>query len=123
MLVQTVQIARSGPRQEHPDTLRAISSLGKLYQMQGLWKEAEKVGIQVLTASRRELGGEDPLTLDSMVELARIWKGQARLSESLELLRKCLDLQERVLGSDHSDTVNTRSTLSAWLEEESNERS
>ncbi len=50
--------------------------------------------MQVATASMRVLKEENPLALDSMAELACMWKGHPDLIVRLELLQRFLDFLE-----------------------------
>ena len=60
------------------------------------------------------LGEEHPDTLTSMSNLAFTWGSQGRLNEALDLMRQCVEFQQRILGLDHPRTVSNRSTLCGW---------
>jgi len=50
---------------------------------------------------QRVLSVEHPDTLTSMNNLAFTWKGRDRDKEAIALMKECVQLKERVLGSDH----------------------
>lgn len=63
------------------------------------------------------LGAEHPDTLDSMNNLAFIWKGQGRDTEALKLIQECVQLRTRVFGNNHPDTNSSLDALSRWQAE------
>ncbi|KAH7146100.1 hypothetical protein EDB81DRAFT_592597, partial [Dactylonectria macrodidyma] len=53
-------------------------------------------------------------TLASMDSLAFTWYGQGRLGDVLDLMQRCLRLQQQALGPDHPRTISTLSALKQW---------
>jgi hypothetical protein len=62
------------------------------------------------STSKRVLGAEHRSTLTSMNNLAFTRKIQYR-EEAIALMRKCVQLRGRVLGSDHPFTLSSREAL------------
>ncbi|KAH6700536.1 hypothetical protein BKA61DRAFT_423467, partial [Leptodontidium sp. MPI-SDFR-AT-0119] len=53
-------------------------------------------------------------TLSSMANLAFIWKGYGRDANALELMRQCVEVLARILGSNHPYTLSSSTTLLEW---------
>jgi hypothetical protein len=60
------------------------------------------------------LGQEHPDTLISMANLAHIWKGHGRDVDALELMKQCVEVQVRILGSNHPYTLSSSTILLEW---------
>jgi hypothetical protein len=65
----------------------------------------------VLDAKQTTPRLEHPDSLLGMVYFSGICRSQGRFDETYDLLRRALELQERVLGPEHQDTVATRNSL------------
>ncbi|RYP50199.1 hypothetical protein DL768_004220 [Monosporascus sp. mg162] len=102
----------------HSDTLGALLKLGEvlidqgrmeqlasIYWIQGRWKEAESLQVQVMEMSRRILGKEHPDTLNSIRNLALIYQSQGRLKEAESLEVQMMEMSIRVLGKEHPHTL------------------
>ena len=46
-----------------------------------------------------------------MANLALIWKGQGQEKEAIALMKKCVQLRERVLGPEHPFMSSSRAAL------------
>ncbi len=120
---------------EHPITATSLSNLGNVVYLQGKLKEAEAVHRRVLAIREKVLGPEHPDTATSMNNLANVLqeqgkdemlspseaRAQARFNlqvytETENLFRKALAIQERTLGPDHPATANTLNNLSTYLD-------
>ena len=120
---------------EHPISATSLSNLGNVLYLQGKLKEAEAVHRRVLAIREKVLGPEHPDTATSMNNLANALqeqgkdemlspseaRAQARFNlqvytETENLLRKALAIQERTLGADHPATANTLNNLSTYLD-------
>lgn len=120
---------------EHPTTATSLSNLGNVLYLQGKLKEAEAVHRRVLAIREKGLGPEHPDTATSMNNLANVLqeqgkdemlspseaRAQARFNlqvytETENLFRKALAIQERTLGPDHPATANTLNNLSTYLD-------
>jgi len=120
---------------EHPTTATSLSNLGNVLYLQGKLKDAEAVHRRVLAIREKVLGPEHPDTATSMNNLANVLQQQGRdempspsearaqarsnlqvYTETENLLRKALAIQERTLGPDHPATANTLNSLSTYLD-------
>ena len=120
---------------EHPSTATSLSNLGNVLYLQGEFKEAEAVHRRVLAIREKVLGAEHPDTATSMNNLANVLqeqgkdemlspneaRAQARFSfqvytETENLYRKALAIQERSLGPVHPATANTLNNLGTYLD-------
>ena len=64
--------------QRHPCLLGSISNLGTVYHLQNKLKEAEAMHSEALEGRRAVLGELHLHTLDSMYNLANVYKDQVR---------------------------------------------
>jgi hypothetical protein len=85
--------------------------------IQGRWKEAEDLEVQVMETSSRVLGLEHPSTLTSMNNLAFTLKGHGRDAEALILIQRCVAVRTRLLGINHPDTLSSSAALIEWQAE------
>lgn len=58
--------------------------------------------VQVLKTSLRVLGEDRPSTLTSMVNLAHTYKTQDRTHETIELIKKIIELRLKIIKTNHS---------------------
>ena len=70
--------------------------------------------LQVMATSRRELGEEHPDTLTSMNNLAFTMEGLDRKLEATKLMDECIQLRNRVLGSEHPHALSSAAALAEW---------
>lgn len=95
-------------------SLHARADLAWCLVAQERWAEAETIYNEVLAASRRAFGDEDPTTITTRNELAWATACQHRWAEAEAAYREVLDERTRVLGADHMETLITRHEL-AWV--------
>ena len=74
--------------------------------------EADEMFVQV-----RVVGAEHPATRTSMSNLAFTLKEQGRDAEALNLMMNCVQLQSKVLGVNHPDTVSSSTAFIDWQTE------
>jgi hypothetical protein len=67
---------------------------------------------------KRVLGAEHPSTLTSMANLASTYRDQGRGIEALKLMEECVTLQTRIIGTNHPDTLSSRTALLRWQTKE-----
>ncbi|KAG7284986.1 hypothetical protein NEMBOFW57_009604 [Staphylotrichum longicolle] len=79
--------------------------------IQGRWKEAEPLALQVVEARKRVLGEEHFYTMGSVSDLAAIYWGQGRWKEAEALELQVVEARKRVLGEDHPDTLASMNNL------------
>ena len=70
---------------EHPDTLISMSNLASTYSIQGRWKEAEELEVQVYETYKSVFGLEHPRTLTIMDNLTSTYSKQGRWKEAEQL--------------------------------------
>jgi non-specific serine/threonine protein kinase/serine/threonine-protein kinase len=108
---RSVEIRRTALGPEDPDTLRASSLLGCIYDLQGKTEQAEYLLTTVLNAERRTLGEDHPNTLKTLVNLANLYDSQGRYDTSMPMMREALERRRKVLGPDHPDTLGSTYNL------------
>ena len=120
---------------EHASTATSLSNLGNVLYLQGKFKDAEAVHRRVLAIREKTLGAEHPDTATSMNNLANVLQEQGKdemlapsearaqgrfnlqvFTETENLFRKALAIQERTLGAVHPATANTLNNLSGYLD-------
>jgi tetratricopeptide (TPR) repeat protein len=73
--------------------------------------DAETLGKEAMTVSRRGLGESHPYSITAINNQALVLRDQGRLGEAEPLMRKALALSQRVLGEKHPATQVTRQSL------------
>jgi hypothetical protein len=71
-----MQTRRQAQGDTHPDTLRSIDSLGRLYTAKGQYADAVLLLQEALEGFRTTLGSDSKATLDCMLHLATAEVGQ-----------------------------------------------
>jgi tetratricopeptide (TPR) repeat protein len=74
-------------------------------RFQGRYQEAESQLRVILEAQRQVVGADDPATLDTEQELARVFANLGRYAESETACRAVLDARMRTLGPENQDTL------------------
>ena len=96
-----------------------ISSCGtaarfaSFYLAQGLYREAEKLGLLIVETRKSVQGQEHPNTLASMNNLASTYMNQGRWTEAEELGLQVIETRKRVLGQEHPDTLISMGNLAS----------
>jgi serine/threonine protein kinase/tetratricopeptide (TPR) repeat protein len=103
---------------EHPDTLRTMSNLAAVYDLEGKNPQAETMDSQILEIRRRVLGPDNPDTLKSMMHLAFVYNEEGKYAQAEALQRQTLEIKRRVLGPEHPDTLASIYTLAIVYERE-----
>jgi len=75
---------------EHPETLRMMTDLGQVYEMQLKWDCAEVLYNKLLELQKKQWGEEHVKTFNTLESLAHTYSGQGRYVDSI-------DLQQRVV--------------------------
>lgn len=88
-----------------PTLFEASDYFGELYLDWADYTMAEKMVSKSLAAKERVLGMDDVSTLETVGDLATIYRRQDRLVEAEQLCLRALAGLEEVLGSDHSRTI------------------
>ncbi|KAJ5213388.1 hypothetical protein N7449_000557 [Penicillium cf. viridicatum] len=103
------RLALSG--EEHEEFLDSTDMLATAYSLEGLWKEAEKLFLQVLETRKTKLGHDHPNTLRSMANLAVAYRNQGRWGEAKQIQLQVVETSKAKLGDDHSDTLRSMGNL------------
>ena len=108
-LTQVVTIWTDGLEQE--DVIYPYRGLGRFYEEQGLYTEADPWYRQCLRQSRAKLGNEHPDVATSLNNLAGLYDNQGRYSEAESLYIQALDLRRQLLGDEHPDVATSLNNL------------
>jgi CHAT domain-containing protein/Tfp pilus assembly protein PilF len=121
---------------EHPTTLATLTNLGNVMLLEGKYKEAERVFRRVLAAREKVLGPEHPDTAVSLNNVANALFEQFKqdemnappsrrlrvgalavqqTSETEDLYRRALAIQEKQLGPEHPSVAATLNNLAVLL--------
>ncbi|KAJ5324219.1 hypothetical protein N7476_002819 [Penicillium atrosanguineum] len=98
---------------EDKETLASTAMLAKAYSLEGRWKEAEQLNVQVLETRKTKLGADHPDTLASMANLASTYRNQGRWEEAEQLEVQVLETRKAKLGLDHPDTLMSINNLAS----------
>jgi serine/threonine protein kinase/tetratricopeptide (TPR) repeat protein len=103
---------------DSPKTLRTLSRLGRLADLQGNDSEAERLLVQALEAQRRLLGPEHPNTLLSMTSLGIVYWREGKAAQAEATDKQLVATERRVLGPEHLDTLRAMNNLALvyWRE-------
>ena len=96
---------------EHPDTLKSMASLARMYADRGNLKDAEQLEVQVLDMRKKLLGAEHADTLISMGNLARTYADRGKLKQAEQLEVQVLDMRKKLFGADHPGTLTCMGNL------------
>jgi len=94
----------------HARTLASHSLVASLIDESDLQASLE-LHEKVLDGRRQVLGAEAPATLHTMSRIASLYGGMGDNEKSVAELREVLAIQQRVLGVEHDDAVNTQMNL------------
>jgi eukaryotic-like serine/threonine-protein kinase len=85
--------------------------LGRDYETQGKYTQAEALDSQALEVQRRVSGPERSNTLSTMTSLGLMYHREAKYAQAEALLKQVLEIQRRVLGLEHPSTVRSLTNL------------
>ena len=85
--------------------------LGRFYQGQGLYNQAEVWLEQCLNSCQERLGSDHPDVATSLNNLAALYDSQGRYTEAEPLYLQALELNKRLLGEDHPDVATSLNNL------------
>jgi Tetratricopeptide repeat/Domain of unknown function (DUF4062)/NB-ARC domain len=100
---------------DHPDTLESATNLAFDLWTLGHYKQAQQLGEDTLTRSRRVLGDDHPQTLFSATVLAATLWLLGRYEQARQLGEDTLTRSRRVLGDDHPYTLVSATFLAVTL--------
>ena len=108
-----------GTLADDPSTrIELMATMGTVYSSLGLYTNAESLLQESLQARQQLLGSNDPETLRSAHDLARLRYRQGRVKEAEALYIRTLETRRRVLGPEHPDTLRSASDLARVLSQE-----
>ena len=110
-LERALELQRRVLGTENPTTLKTISGLGRIAELQGKYPEAEMLLGQTLGIQRRMLGPEHPDALASMNNLAVVYRDQGKYKQAEALDSQTLEISRRVLGPEHPNTLASMGNL------------
>jgi tetratricopeptide (TPR) repeat protein len=79
---------------DHPNTARAVFTLGNLYRLSGNYAEAEPLFKQALSTAEKARGARN-LVANILIVTAMLYNNTGRYAESEILLKHALDITER----------------------------
>ena len=80
-----------------------------------VYAEAEKLERQALAGGRRILGAEDPLTLETMDDLASVLGHEGHYDEEEKLEREAIEAGTRKLGAENEQMLRATADLGVAL--------
>ncbi|MFO0887852.1 MAG: serine/threonine-protein kinase [Isosphaeraceae bacterium] len=83
----------------------ARDAIGKTWRNLAKFEHAERHLRRAVELREKELGPEDPATLDSRNSLGVLLGQMGRVHEAIELHQQTLKIQQSRLGNDHRDTL------------------
>jgi eukaryotic-like serine/threonine-protein kinase len=86
-------------------------TIGNAYLDLGVYPEAQNQVERAIALRRRLLGENNPDTLDSLRDLAVVYRSEGKAAQAESLLTRVLESQRRVLGEDNSDTLESEYDL------------
>ncbi|OOQ85866.1 TPR domain protein [Penicillium brasilianum] len=98
---------------EDEQTLDGSVILASAYRLQGAWKKAEQLELQVIDTRKAKLGVNHPDTLASIANLASTYRSQGRWKEAEQLDVQVMDTRKATLGVDHPDTILSMANLAS----------
>jgi len=110
-LEQALKLQRRVLGTGNPKTLKTISLLGQIADLQGRYVDAEALFSQALTAQRRVLGPEHSDTLISLNGLAGVYYSLGKYPQAEDLDNQTLQIRRRLLGPEHPDTLKSYTDL------------
>jgi serine/threonine protein kinase/Flp pilus assembly protein TadD len=108
---------RAGGAQD-PKTLKTLSRLAYIADLQGRYPEAETLFSQTVEAQRRVLGPEHPDTLHSSSNLADVYRSQGKYKQAEALDHQILEIRRRSLGPEHPETLSSMNNLALVYHQE-----
>ncbi|KAJ5335664.1 uncharacterized protein N7506_005600 [Penicillium brevicompactum] len=98
---------------EGDETSESTAMLATAYRLEGRWKEAEQLEVQVMETSKTKLGHDHPDTLSSMANLASTYRNQGRWEKAEQLEVQVMDTCKLKLGEEHLDTLSSMANLAS----------
>jgi tetratricopeptide (TPR) repeat protein len=98
------------------DLVLPFTSLGRFYQSQGLYDQAEPLYELGLSVTQARFGSEHPAVAASLNNLASLYQVQGHYQKATPLYLQALELNKKLLGNDHPYVATGLSNLAALYE-------
>ncbi|KAJ5967735.1 Tetratricopeptide-like helical [Penicillium viridicatum] len=96
---------------EHEEVIGSIAMLARAFWLEGRWKEAEELQVQVMETYKAKIGEDHPDTLTSIGNLASTFWNQGRWKEAEVLEVQVMERRKANLGEDHPYTLTSIGNL------------
>ncbi|MTJ28362.1 tetratricopeptide repeat protein [Aphanizomenon sp. UHCC 0183] len=96
---------------EHSALLVILNYLAKIYQLQGRYKEAQRLLLQALEINQNSAEENDLFTADSLNLLGVVYKSQGLYTEAEIRLTKALELRRILRGENHTEIASCLENL------------
>ncbi|QFS49764.1 tetratricopeptide repeat protein [Nostoc sphaeroides] len=93
------------------ELIQPFAGLGRFYESQGFYNQAEIWYEQCRIKAEERLGTEHPEIAISISNLARIYQFQGRYTEAESLYMNALEMRKHLLGSNHPDVADSLNSL------------
>ncbi len=101
---------------EDKDLTWPFVGLGRFYQGQGIYEQAEPWREQCLSLSRERLGEKHPSVVTSLNNLALLYWNQGRYQQAETFFLQALEMNKQLLGPQHPDVATSLNNLAALYE-------
>ncbi|OQD69321.1 hypothetical protein PENPOL_c002G04935 [Penicillium polonicum] len=98
---------------EHEEVIDSMAMLATSFLLEGLWKEAEELEVQVMERRKAKLGEDHPDRLRSINNLALTFLNQGRWKEAEQLQVQVMETYKAKLGEDHPNTLTSINNLTS----------
>ena len=103
---------------EHHLTAKSMNNLAFIYEMQGLFANAERLYLMALEIKTKVFGENNPGTATSLDNLASLYMRQGLYEKAEPLFHKALKIRENTLGAEHPDTrISLHNTGSLYMKQ------
>ncbi len=93
------------------DIISPFVGLGRFYEGQGLYTQAEPWRTQCLSTAQHRLGENHPDVAASLNNLANLYESQGKYDEAEPLFLQALELKQRLLGYNHPSVATSLNDL------------
>lgn len=91
--------------------IKPFQGLGRFYQEQGFYDEAENWGKRCYAIVQNKLGSENLSVAMNLSQLAYVYRRQGKYEEAERLNKNALELREKLLGEEHPDVADSLNNL------------
>ncbi|MBN4004467.1 tetratricopeptide repeat protein [Nostoc sp. LPT] len=93
------------------DVISPFVGLGRFYEGQGLYTQAEPWRTQCLSTAQNRLGDNHPDIATSLNNLALLYEFQGKYNQAEPLFLQALELRQHLLGDNHPDIATSLGNL------------